>query len=114
MKTVRKLVTSLAFLAIAAIVVMFAISNRAEVPVSLWPLPFSVSLRLSAALLGALAIGIILGGAIAWTSGASRRLRRRSNAPRSSLPDAARPTESASGRPQTAEPNRLPVTADRD
>lgn len=114
MKTVRKLVTSLAFLAIAAIVVMFAVSNRAEVPVSLWPLPFSVSLRLSAALLGALAIGIILGGAIAWTSGASRRLRRRSNAPRSSLPDAARPTESASDRPQTAKPNRLPVAADRD
>ncbi len=114
MKTVRKLVASVAFLAIAAIVVMFAISNRAEVPVSLWPLPYSVSLRLSAALLGALAIGIILGGAIAWISGATRRRRRRSNAPRSSLPDAARPTESGSDRSQTAEPNRLPVAADRD
>ena len=114
MKTVRKLVASLAFLAIAAIVVMFAVSNRAEVLVSLWPLPFSISLRLSAALLGALAVGIVLGGTIAWTSGASRRLRRRSNAPRASLPDAARPAVSSSDRPQTAASNRLPVAADRD
>ncbi len=114
MKTVRKLVASVAFLAIAAIVVMFAISNREEVMVSLWPMPFSVGLRLSAALLGALAIGIILGGAIAWTSGASRRLRRRSNAPRSSSSDAARPTESEVDRPQATGSNRLPVAADRD
>ncbi len=36
MRTVRKLVASVAFLAIAAVVVMFAVSNRAEVAVSLW------------------------------------------------------------------------------
>ncbi len=114
MKTVRKLVASVAFLSIAAIVVMFAVSNRNEVPVSLWPLPFSVSLRLSAALLGALAIGIILGGAIAWASGVSRRLRRRSTAPRSASPGASRSTGSGGERPQAAEPNRLPVAADRD
>ena len=114
MKTVRKLVASVAFLSIASIAVVFAVSNRVEVPVSLWPLPFSLSLRLSVALLGALAIGIVLGGAIAWTSGASRRLRRRSSAPRSSSPDAARPTESGGDRQQIADSNRLPAAADRD
>ena len=114
MKTVRKLVASLAFLAIAAVVVMFAVSNRDEVLVSLWPLPFSVGMRLSAALLGALAVGIILGGTIAWTSGASRRLRRRSDAPRTNVSTAARPTAPVNASAQVAEPNRLPVAADRD
>ena len=114
MKTIRTLVASVAFRAIATIVVMFAISNGHEVEISLWPLDFFVSLRLSVALLGALAIGIILGGAIAWTSGTSRRLRRRSNAPRSLSPDAARSTESDVDRPQATGSNRLPVAADRD
>ncbi len=93
MRTVRKLVASVAFLAIAVVVVMFAVSNRDEVPVSLWPLPYSVSLRLSAALLGALAVGIVLGGAIAWVSGAGRRFRRRPSATGSSSPKTARPAE---------------------
>ena len=114
MKSVRKLVASVAFLSISSIVVIFAVSNRAEVPVSLWPLPFSVSLRLSAALLGALAIGIVLGGAIAWASGARLRLQRRSIPPGPASPNAARPIDSDDNRPKTLETNRLPVAADRD
>lgn len=114
MKTVRKLVASVAFLAIAAVVVMFAVSNRDEVPISLWPLPYSVGLRLSAALLGAFAIGIVLGGAIAWASGAGRRLRRRSSTPRSPLPDTARPVEPDVAAPPAVEPKRLTAAADRD
>ncbi len=113
MRIVRKLVASVAFLAIAAVVVMFALANRGEVPVSLWPLPYSVGLRLSAALLGALVIGIVLGGAISWASGVGRRHRRRSQAPRAS-PDVARPAGLGDDRPQTAEPKRLPAAADRD
>ncbi len=114
MRIVRKLAASLAFLALAAVVVMFALANRAEVPVSLWPLPYSVDLRLSAALLGALAIGIILGGAISWASGAGRRHRRRPQAPRASTPDVARSAGLGDDRPQTAEPKRLTAAADRD
>ncbi len=113
MKTVRKLVASVAFLAIAAVVVMFAVSNRAEVPLSLWPLPYSVSLRLSAALLGALAIGIVLGGTIAWASGAGRRLRRRSSKPRSTSAATARPAEPGVAPPPAAEPKRL-TAVERD
>jgi uncharacterized integral membrane protein len=111
MKPLRKLVASLVFLAIAVVVVMFAVSNRDEVMVSLWPLPFSIGMRLSVAVLGALAVGIILGGAIAWTSGASRRLRRGSNAPPATAPRPASPT---GDRPQPVGSNRLPVTVDRD
>ena len=110
MRTVRKFVASVAFLAIAAVVVMFALSNRGEVPVSLWPLPFSISLRLSVALLGALAVGILLGGAISWASGAGRRQRRRSHASRAPTTNAS-PTASQG---EVTATERLPVVADRD
>ena len=112
MKSVRKLVASVAFLSIASMVVIFAVSNRAEVPISLWPLPFYVSLRLSVALLGALAIGIVLGGAIAWTSGARLRLQR--PPPQPSSPNAARPTNFDDNRPKKSDSYRLPSSVDRD
>ena len=111
MKSVRKLVASVAFLSIASMVVIFAVSNRAEVPINLWPLPFYVSLRLSVALLGAVAIGIVLGGAIAWTSGASSRLQRPAPPP---SPNAARPTNFDDNRPKKSDSYRLPVAVDRD
>ena len=111
MKSVRKLVASITFLSITSMVVVFAVSNRAEVPISLWPFPFYVSLRLSVAMLGALATGIVLGGAIAWTSGINVRFRRVS--PPSS-PDAARPTNVDDNRPKKSDSYRLPIAADRD
>ena len=111
MKSVRKLVASVAFFSIASMAVIFAVSNRAEVPISLWPLPFYVSLRLSVALLGALAIGIVLGGAIAWTSGARSRRQRPSQ---SSLRNASRPTNLDDNRLKKSVSYRLPVEVDRD
>ena len=108
MKSVRKLVASITFLSITSMVVVFAVSNRAEVPISLWPFPFYVSLRLSVAMLGALATGIVLGGAIAWTSGINVRFRR------VSPPDAARPTNVDDNRPKKSDSYRLPIAADRD
>ena len=111
MKFVRKLVASVAFLSIASIVVIFAVSNRTEVPISLWPLPFYVSLRLSVALLGALAVGIVLGGAIAWTAGVNLRLQR---PPQPSSPNTARPTNFDDNRPKNSDSYRLPAAADRD
>ena len=114
MKSIRNLVAFVAFLTVASTVVIFAVSNRDEVLISLWPLPFSVSLRLSAALLGALAIGVILGGAIAWTSGARLRLWRRSNLPRPSSPNGARSSDFDDDPLKPAVSNRLPVAADRD
>ena len=103
MKSVRKLVTSLTFLSIASMVVIFAVSNRAEVSINLWPLPFYISLRLSVALLGALAIGIVLGGAIAWTSGARLRLQR-----------LHQPSNFDDNRPKKSDSYRFPVKVDRD
>ena len=111
MKSIRKLVASIAFLAIATMVVIFAVSNRAEVTINLWPLPFYESLRLSVALLGALAMGIVLGGAIAWTSGTRFGLQRSAQ---TSLQNAARPTKFADNRPKESVSYRLPVEVDRD
>jgi uncharacterized integral membrane protein len=112
MRTVGKIIASLAFVAIAAVVVMFALANRTEVPVSLWPLPFSIGLRLSVAVLGALAIGIVLGGAISWASGAGRRRRPRTTPTPS--PDKSPPVDPAAARPAATELKRLPAAADRD
>ncbi len=105
MRVVRKLVASLAFLAIAAIVVMFAVANRAEVTVSPWPLAGSIPVRLSGMLLGALAVGIVLGGAISWFSGIGRRRRRRDPEARAPSPAAAEPA---------SELKRLPAAVDRN
>ena len=113
MRIVRKLVASLAFLAIGVVVVMFAVANREKVPVSLWPLADSIDLRLSGMLLGALAIGIVLGGVISWTSGGGRRRRRRERQARAPSPDVAEPAVGGDRR-QSAEPKRLPAVADRD
>ncbi len=113
MRVVRKFVASLAFLAIAVVVVMFAVANRADVQVSLWPLPYEVSLRLSGALLGALAIGIVLGGAISWSSGIGRRRRRRDPRARAPSPEAAEPAHGVD-RPPAAELKRLPAAVDRN
>ncbi len=112
MRIIRKLVASLAFLAITAVVVMFALSNREVVPVSLWPVAETTSYRLSVMLLGALAIGIVLGGAISWASGAGRRRRRRERQARAPTPDVAEPAFGGD-RPQAAEPKRLPAVPNR-
>ncbi len=60
---------------IAAAAVVFAVANRAMVTVSLWPLPFDVSLPLFMAVLGALALGLVLGTMLSLP--ARERLRRR-------------------------------------
>ncbi len=64
---------------IAAVVVSFAVTNRDVVTVGLWPLPPDMVLQipLYLAVLVPTALGIILGGLIAWLSAArSRRLAR--------------------------------------
>ncbi len=54
---------------------MFAVANRAPVTVSLWPFPFEVSLPLFMAVLGALALGLILGTTLSLP--AREKMRRR-------------------------------------
>jgi len=55
--------------------VIFSLANRGDVSLDLWPFKESVTLPLSWLLLAALFIGLVIGGAVAWLSGA--RIRRR-------------------------------------
>jgi len=73
----RTLNTILAVL-VGLIVVLFAVSNRTEVEITLWPLPFQASLGLYAVVLLAVLIGFVAGLIAAWLAGGRvRRDRRR-------------------------------------
>ena len=64
---------------IAAGLALFAVSNRENVSLGLWPLPFVLDLPLYLAILFALLIGLVVGALAAWGAGASarREVRRR-------------------------------------
>jgi uncharacterized integral membrane protein len=53
-------------LPIAVLAITFAVNNRHSVKADLWPLPFSADLPLYAAVLVPLALGLLLGGIVAW------------------------------------------------
>lgn len=67
------------------VVVVFAVTNRQEVTVEfLWPLEYSVPVRLSVAIFISLLAGLLIGGLAAWLSAGqtrrrARRLRRRAD-----------------------------------
>ncbi|MGE5506741.1 MAG: lipopolysaccharide assembly protein LapA domain-containing protein [Actinomycetota bacterium] len=64
-------------LPLAVLLVMFAVANRREVTVELWPLPWSMDLPLYLAVMAPLTIGLLAGAAITWLSGAPARRRAR-------------------------------------
>jgi len=75
--SLRLLNTILAVTA-ALIVVLFAVSNREEVDITLWPLPLQVTLGVYAVVLIAVLVGFFGGVVAAWLAGGSvRRDRRR-------------------------------------
>ena len=65
-------------LLVAAVFALFAISNRAGVALSLWPLPFLVEAPLYLIALGGALLGFLLGELAAWIAASRRRreLRR--------------------------------------
>ncbi len=63
---------------LCALAVVFALANREVVTVNLWPLPFDKPMPLYIAILGAVALGLILGAAAAWP--AREKMRRRARA----------------------------------
>ena len=63
---------------VCALAVVFALANREVVTVNLWPLPFDKPMPLYIAVLGAVALGLILGAAASWP--ARERMRRRARA----------------------------------
>src|SRR5581483_1377289 len=97
MRTVWRLLLLLA----ALIVIVFAVSNRAEVSLGLWPLPAAVQAPVYLVVIGGLVFGFILGELAAWVAG---RQWRRSNAnwPRPSRRVRRNRRPSAPRRPEAA------------
>jgi lipopolysaccharide assembly protein A len=75
---VRVFRRSVAFLG-AIVLILFAVSNRETISLSLWPLPFLVDLPLYLLFFLSLLIGFLVGGCAAWIAGGRDRgeLRRR-------------------------------------
>jgi len=64
-------------LPVAVVAITFAVNNRHAVKADLWPLPFAVDLPLYVAMLVPLALGMLMGGVIAWVgAGRVRRVAR--------------------------------------
>jgi len=61
---VRTLNSTIAVI-VAVIVVLFAVSNRAEVEITLWPLPFQLNMGVYAVVLLAVLFGFIAGSTTA-------------------------------------------------
>ncbi len=68
--------------------VAFSVSNRAEVTVDFWPLPFTSEFRVFAVVLVSIFAGFVLGGLVAGISGGKRRRRARAMARRAKAAEA--------------------------
>ena len=59
------------------LVVLFAISNRQDVPLDIWPFDLDVTFPLYAIVLVSMGVGVIFGAVMAWFSGGRARRRAR-------------------------------------
>ena len=62
---------------LAAVIVVFTISNRGKVLIDLWPSPYNFEAPLFAAVLVAALVGFLCGGVISFVSAGRRRARNR-------------------------------------
>lgn len=62
MKPIGRPILSLSFAVAIALIATFAVENRAPVTVDFWPLPWTLRPPLYVAVLGAGAVGLVLGG----------------------------------------------------
>lgn len=75
-KPVRILGWLLAF-PLIVLAVVFAVANRHDLRLELWPLPWVLDLPVYLAVLGALVLGMIIGAVATWLSGHSARANAR-------------------------------------
>lgn len=75
MKRLNWLIT----LPFALIVVVFAVNNRARVPLSLWPFDFAPTPSTYVVVLGAMLVGFLAGGFAVWLAGLSAKREARRN-----------------------------------
>ena len=68
-----------AFLGIvfAVVVILFAVSNRMQVDIAVWPFPFQATLPVYAVVLVAVLVGFLAGLIAAWFAAAPRRRERK-------------------------------------
>lgn len=67
---------------LALVLVVFAVSNRARITVTLWPFPFEIDTPLFLAVLLSLLLGLLIGLLIAWLASAPTRRESRARAKR--------------------------------
>ncbi|HLO76923.1 MAG TPA: lipopolysaccharide assembly protein LapA domain-containing protein [Magnetospirillum sp.] len=77
-----RLIGWLLALPLSLLAVVFAVANRHDLRLDLWPLPWSLDLPVYLAVLGPLVLGMVLGGLATWLAGhrtrtAARHHRRR-------------------------------------
>jgi uncharacterized integral membrane protein len=65
------------FLPLAVVLIVFGVSNRAAVPIDLWPFSLIIEVPLFVLLFGVMLIGVVWGGVATWLrAGATRREAR--------------------------------------
>lgn len=69
--------SKLLFVPVALALAIFAIANRGQVDIDLWPLPQSIGVPLYAAVFGAALVGFLIGAVVTWYSAWTHRLRAR-------------------------------------
>lgn len=62
---------------LAAVVVVFTVSNRGMVSIDLWPSPYSFQVPLFSAILAAAVFGFLAGALVSFISAGRRRARNR-------------------------------------
>lgn len=62
---------------IALLIILFALMNRQQVALSLWPLPWDIVAPLFLFTLGAIVFGFLFGALTAWFSGGATRQKLR-------------------------------------
>ncbi|MEO3471231.1 lipopolysaccharide assembly protein LapA domain-containing protein [Roseomonas sp. CAU 1739] len=93
------------FIPFAAVVVLFALSNRQPVDLRLWPFDLVWQAPLSVAVLAAAAVAFLIGAGIVWVSGMPQRSRARASIRRAE--GLQREVDTARARERAAAADRL-------
>ena len=80
-----RLITWIIGMAVALVTVLFAVSNRDAIAVTLWPFPLAIDLGLYAIVLFSVFAGFLVGALVAWVAAGKhrRRVRRQKSETRS-------------------------------
>ncbi|MDE0175569.1 MAG: lipopolysaccharide assembly protein LapA domain-containing protein [Defluviicoccus sp.] len=101
-----KIFYRLVFIPVAAAFVVFAVANRHALTLNLWPLPLEIDLPVYIAVLGALAVGMVIGGSAQWISDGKWRRRARADKRKASALERRLTLVEAAREAQDGEPAR--------